>query len=311
MKRNTAKNNVVDVDTATALAVVGAEKQVEESAVAKQLTREGEIAGAYETAGIIKSLNFVGKVVTVTSLVQLDKVKKSKGYKGLGTWQEYCDYVGLDRHSIDQQLLNLNTFGQEFLETVSNFGVGYREMRKLRQLSADGGFEVTAGTIEIAGESIPLDPEHKEDLQAALERLLDDTESKLSVKDRLLRSKDEVIERMDKQLSRLDKKAATKGLSAEEHAFLEQMEQNRIGFDGYMLKADPRAIMAAIDPSLMTPRMRAMVISTIHYMKMQILSAYDTAVENFGDPEMNPELMADFMEWTKKSAVGGSRLLLC
>ena len=136
--------------------------------------RERSIANAYETAGIIKTLNFVGKVVTVTSLVQLDKVKKSKSYKGIGTWDEYCEYTGLDRHSIDQQLLSLNTFGQEFLETVTSFGVGYREMRRLRQLSNDGDITIVDNCVEIGGESIPLDADHKEDLQAALERVLDE-----------------------------------------------------------------------------------------------------------------------------------------
>ena len=299
-----------DVDTSTALAVMAEEKQVEETARLQQSEREREIASAHETAGIIKTLNFVGKVVTVTNLVQLDKVKKTKAYKGIGTWDEYCDYVGLDRHTIDQDLLNLNTFGEQFLVTVTNFGVGYREMRRLRQLSKDGDIIITDSTIEIGGESVPLGIEYKEDLQAAIERVLDekadeleDARATVKAKDRVLGSKDEVIKKQEKELRKLSRESAARDLPPAEDAFLQRMENTRISFDGYLMKADPDFVMNEFnDLGDVTPRMRAALISTLSYMKMQVLAAYDTAVTNYGDPTMNPEVMDDFMDWTKEQA---------
>lgn len=297
-----------DIDTSTALAVMNAETQVAETAQMQQSERERSIANAHETAGIIKALNFVGKVVTVTSLVQLDKVKKSKGYKGIGTWDEYCEYTHLDRHSVDQQLLSLNTFGQEFLETVTSFGVGYREMRRLRQLSNDGAITIIDNCVEIAGESIPLDPEHKEDLQAAIERVLDekaelleDARATVKAKDRVLDSKSEVIKKQEKELRKLSRESASRDLPPAEDAFIQRMENIRIGFDGYLLKADPDFVMNEFnDLGEVTPRMRAAMISTLAYMKMQILTAYDTAVTSYGDPTMMPETMADFDAWEQK-----------
>ena len=299
-----------DVDTSTALAVMAEEKQVEETVRLQQSERERDIASAHETAGIIKTLNFVGKVVTVTSLVQLDKVKKTKGYKGIGTWADYCDYVGIDRHTIDQDLLNLNTFGQEFLETVTSFGVGYREMRKLRQLSKDGDIVINGTTIEIGGEQIPLGIEYKEDLQAAIERVLDekadeleDARATVKAKDRVLGSKDEVIKKQEKELRKLSRESAARDLPPAEDAFLQRMENTRMSFDGYLMTADPDFVMNEFNAlGEVTPRMRAALISTLSYMKMQVLAAYDTAVTNYGDPTMNPEVMDDFMDWTKEQA---------
>jgi hypothetical protein len=294
-----------DVDTTTALTLIDEEKAVEETAQVLQNDRERDIAHAHETAGVLKALNFVGKVVTVTSLVQLDTVKKTKGYRGIGTWDEFCNYVGLDRHSIDQQLLSLHTFGEDFLVTVTNFGIGYRDLRKLRKLADEGSITVTGTTIEIAGELIPLDPAHKDDLQEAIERVLDekadaleDALATVTAKDRVLHSKDAVITKQEKELRKLSREAEARGLLPTEDAFLQRMENLHIGFDGYMQKADPDFVMNEFSgQGEITPRMRAALISNLAYMRMQILAAYDCAVTNYGDPSMNPELLDDFNKW--------------
>jgi hypothetical protein len=201
--------------TGIELATLQADRETERQLVELQNEKELAIADAYETAGIIKGLNFVGKVVTVTRLVRLDLVKKSKGYRGIGTWADYCNHVGLDRHTIDQQLLNLHTFGAEFLETVTSFGVGYREMRKLRQLASDGSIVIDAECITIGEETIPINEDHAEDLQIAIERVLEDR-TKLNAR----------VERLEKNLDEVVKEE-TKGLKAEVKALVKEVKRLR------------------------------------------------------------------------------------
>ncbi len=195
------------------IATLQQEREFEEQQVTLRNEKERTIAEAYETAGIIKGLSFVSKVVTVTTLVRLDLVKKSKGYKGIGTWADYCNYLGLDRHTIDLQLLSLHKFGAEFLDTVSTFGVGYREMRKLRQLADAGAISIDAEYAVIGEEKIPIDVEHAPDLQIAIERLLE-SRSKLTAR----------VEKLEKGLDEVVKEE-TKGLKAEVKALVKEVKR--------------------------------------------------------------------------------------
>lgn len=300
-----------DVDTNTALTVMAAEKQVVVTAQMQQEERERLIAQTHAALGQIKTARMFADFGTVSSLMWLQQVKESKIYRDLpdvGTWEEFCNYAGLSRRTVDEDILNLKAFGDKFLETVSSLKVGYRELKKLRHLGCEGTFLITGTTIEIGGESIPLDAEHKEDLQAALERVLEeqavaleDAQATVKAKDRVLGSKDEVIKKQEKELRKLAKEAGARDLLPEEDAFIQRMENTRIGFDGYLLKADPDFVMNEFSGlGEITPRMRAALISTLAYMKMQVLAAYDTAVTNYGDPTMNPEVLEGFAEWEKQ-----------
>ncbi|WP_121773843.1 hypothetical protein [Acinetobacter bereziniae] len=99
-----------------------------------------------EKLGAIKATNFIKKLVTVTEIKLLADVKQSKQYKGLKvvddngkvvtvtTWAEFCQQLGMSCEKVDQDLLNLSTFGEDFLETSQRMGLGYRDLRKLRKL---------------------------------------------------------------------------------------------------------------------------------------------------------------------------------
>lgn len=204
----------VERDSVMAVAPLQAEANRLQQEKTERDQRERDIAEAHETAGRIQALNFMEKVVTVSSLVQLNKVKESKGYCGIGTWQEYCNYLGLDRATIDKQLLNLKTFGEQFLLTVSSFGVGYREMIKLRQLSHDGAVQVNTddNTIVIEGETIPIDQDHAEELQTAIEQII--------------KAKNDLNQTAKKLLNDMNAcvKEETKGLRIEKEALIEKVK---------------------------------------------------------------------------------------
>lgn len=293
-----------DVDSETALMIVQEERNMEKLKEEQQVERERLIAECYKAIGQVQTSNMFAKFATVSSLVWLKQVKENKTYRdipGVGTWENFCDYVGMSRQKVDEDLLNLNAFGEEFLTTCQQLSVGYRELRKLRQLTCDGTVIIDGNTIEISGEAIPLDPDHKEDLQAAIENILEqaaEAKKNLAANERVLSDKNKLLNKMEKKLARRDQDLAERGLSDDEDTFLQQVENFKTAFDGYLLRIEPVYALGGFDSA--TPRMRAALISALHYMKMQVLAAYDSAVTTYGDPAMNPELLEDFDRWTRE-----------
>lgn len=152
----------IETDKALSDAFVGEEKTQEE--------RERLIAEAYRMMGRVEGLNVTTKFVTVTSLMLLRQVKETKIYKDIpdiGTWENYCKSMGFSREKVDKDLENLATFGEDFLVTVTNLGVGYRELRTLKKSKTDGALSISGDNVVIEGEIIPMD--NKELLKEALE----------------------------------------------------------------------------------------------------------------------------------------------
>lgn len=195
-----------------------------------QAERERLIAQSYELAGQIKAVKMISKFGDVTSLMWLKQVKESKIYRdlpGIGTWEKYCEYVGVDRHTVDQDLLNLATFGEAFIGVVTNMRVGYRELRQLRQLRYDGeSFQMSddGKTVIIEGSEISLSDDAAPEIEAALEKLLE--------KNRTLRERNTKLERD----LRGAVKEETAGLLSEKKALLERVKTLEV----FEPKADDR-----------------------------------------------------------------------
>ncbi|MEE3690597.1 hypothetical protein V2H90_07220 [Glaesserella parasuis] len=185
---------------------------------AKAMTQDK--AQAYELVGMIKAFDFTRKLVTVTTLKSLQEIKESKRYKDLEltdqdgkmvtvtTFRDFCTTLGFSGEKIDQDLLNLNTFGEEFFETSQRLGLGYREMRKLRQLPSDARAEIIDADYSEATDKEELlekiedltakHAKEKEALQAQLKRKSEDYEAQAKV----LANKNERINKLDMELAK-------------------------------------------------------------------------------------------------------------
>ncbi|RLM23638.1 hypothetical protein BIY29_10065 [Brenneria alni] len=106
------------------------------------------------------------------------KGKKSpNGLEFLGTWQEFCELLGVSDEKANQDIANLRAFGEEALESMSRMGIGYRELRQFRRLPEDQKtalIEVArdgdkAALLELAEEMIAKHTKEKEDLRTDLE----------------------------------------------------------------------------------------------------------------------------------------------
>ncbi len=288
------KKTVTDPDTEAALSVVEIEQKQEELMQAEQLNKERLIAQCHEVIGRIQGVKMLVKFGDVASLMWLKDVKEQGIYNevpGIRTWEKFCEYIGLSQRKVDEDLQNLNAFGQEFMATVASLRVGYRELRKLRQLTHDGDVAIDADFVTIGEEKIPLNQEHSEDLQAAIEALLDEKNKRieeqhatLRAKDKLLKSKEQLINKQEKEIARHEARAEKAGYTAGEEALIQLMDNARTTIDGFLMQFD-------LDknplPEDATPRMRAKLMHTLDYFKRVILATYDTAADLYGVPDMD------------------------
>jgi len=274
--------------------VVALEQQREEQAKQAQVDREQRIAECHQFIGRIQAVNMVEKLATVSTLMWLKDVKESKLYAdlpGIETWDKFCESLGKSRRLIDEQLLNLQAFGADFLETVSSLRVGYREMKKLRQLSHDGAVVIDAEAVVIGEERIPLTPDHRDDLQAAIEGLIEqqaamqgEVEAQKKAFDRVQADTRKSMIKLQQDLDKFTAQAEAKGLTPEEDAFVQKCENARITIDGFLNQFDP-SINPLPDDA--TPRMKAALMHTLAWFKRCIIASYDTAGDLYGDVEMD------------------------
>lgn len=87
------------------------------------------------------------KLAAVTDILDLQKIKESKQYKGfvhvgddgkserITTWADYCRLVeGKSVEAIDLEIQNLNQLGEELFDSMRQVGLGPGKMREIRKL---------------------------------------------------------------------------------------------------------------------------------------------------------------------------------
>lgn len=143
--------------------------------------------------GQVQMARSFAKFADVVSLTKLQHIKESKIYRALagkkgfdldgneiadvGTWDGFCQALGLSRSKVDEDLTNLTAFGEDALKQLSAVGAGYRELRQYRKLPADQQqalIEVAKegdkeSLMELAEELIAKQVKEKEALKADLE----------------------------------------------------------------------------------------------------------------------------------------------
>lgn len=214
------EKNKLEHETAAAMveanmAEFHAERQ--ELKAKQQEERETLIAEASRLTGRVEAFNVTSKFLTVSTLITLNNIKENKIYKelkGCETWDKYCNSLGFSSKKIDEDLRNLNTFGEEFLLTGQQLGFGYRELRSLSKQVKAGNLEVKDAEVIIDGEVIPLDD--KDELRDALDTLLKSKYKEIEELKDEIKNKESIIE---------DKEHDIKRLQASNNTFFKDKEQ--------------------------------------------------------------------------------------
>ncbi|MDG4948450.1 hypothetical protein NYR72_07905 [Actinobacillus equuli subsp. haemolyticus] len=185
---------------------------------AKAMTQE--MADAYEMLGMIKMSDFHRKLTTCQHIKVLAEFKEAKKYKGLemldtsgnrrqvSTWDDFCNALGFSRQKIDEDITNLYKLGEDFLETSQRLGLGYREMRKLRQLPEEARAEIVEADYSETTDKEDL-IEKIEDLTAkhakekeSLTKQLESVKANYDAQAKVIANKDERLNKLDKELAK-------------------------------------------------------------------------------------------------------------
>lgn len=179
----------------------------------------------------------VRKVIGISDLLAVSKIKESKSYKGysyiddngnrkdISTFEEYCLVIELrSRQSVDLDLQNLKALGGELFEALAGLGLGPTKMRELRNLS--GGSIEGAQALAAEGDSkklldmirdqAVLHDQEKVVLESKLTKEkeviqgeLTEAVATLNSRDRLLRESRENCNKLEEQVSEREHRLST------------------------------------------------------------------------------------------------------
>jgi len=164
------------------------------------------------------------KMAAVASLTDLAYVKEHKLYKALAgkqlfgsdgekvaniaTWEGYCKALGTSRRKVDEDLMNLATFGDEALEAMNKAGIGYRQMRQLRKLP-EKELTIVVNEVEanvgdkdaILGLIEDMSIKHAKEKES-LQQQVEQSQSQNEANERFLQAKEQKINDLEKVVSK-------------------------------------------------------------------------------------------------------------
>ncbi|MBD9395750.1 hypothetical protein [Acidovorax sp. ACV01] len=169
-------------------------------------------AQAFQAAGNLLQTFGVSKLAIVKEnklYQQLSGMKTPNGLELKGTWTEFCQLLGMSDEKANQDIANLNAFGEEALEQMQRIGIGYRELRQYRKLPEDQRaalIEVAKkgdkeSFVELAEEIISKHAKEKETLAAQVE----EAAASLEAKDKVLKAKSQRLNELEEEKSRKTK----------------------------------------------------------------------------------------------------------
>jgi hypothetical protein len=174
---------------------------------------------ANQLLGQAQAFQAAGNLLRTFGVSKLAIVKENKLYQRLsgmtapngseinGTWAEYCGLLGISVDKADQDIANLQAFGEEALEQMQRAGVGYRDLRQFRKLPIDQRTALIQAAkegdkdtlLELAEDLIAKHAKEKGELSATVEELSQDN----AAKDGRISKKDQEIEKLKTKQSRL------------------------------------------------------------------------------------------------------------
>lgn len=193
-------------------------------------------ASILEIVGMFKAHKISEQFNKTLRTAKLQQIKDLKEYKGLtlvnmqgqpvtiNSWEQFCDALNMKRKTIDDDIQNLNTFGQEFMQLSETLGLSYRELRRMRQnmqnpmLTEEEKLALEEAKGKDPQEMLTL-LEELQDKQASLEEKVKNLEEENSAKAELIAKKTKQNEKLELDLAKTAKESPEN---------LKQAEKNRL-----------------------------------------------------------------------------------
>lgn len=171
--------------------------------------------------GQAQAAEAIKKISQTIGISKLIFVKENKLYRALagtatpdgrelsGTWEEFCSLLGISDQKANIDIENFKAFGEEALESMTQMGIGYRQMRELRKLpdgEKDALIEVARSGdkdsfIDLAEEIISKHHKEKE----SYEQQLQEAHETIEAKEAVLADKNRNIDSLQEKVSRIKK----------------------------------------------------------------------------------------------------------
>jgi len=128
-----------------------------------------------EVAGIVKAANCQSAYSEFVKYAALYNLKQSKGYKKKGmTWVEYCEYIGESRRTVDKILDDIGPITEAFSANLARLlGLPFNKIRMLGQTVGASLAKLAGNELIIDGVIVSLDPDNKEEIEAAIDTLIE------------------------------------------------------------------------------------------------------------------------------------------
>jgi len=225
----------LDVDTLNATQNLGAIAQglQDERDLVNQLLGQAQMAGAFEEFSRTVRTSKLAFVKENKLYRALAGRKNPNGSDFSGTWEEFCQTLGMSSDKADMDIANLRAFGEEALDSMSKMGIGYRELRQWRRLPDDARSALIEAAktdnkeavIFLAEELIATHSQEKDSLTKALS----DTRADYDAQGSVLANKSAELDKTKQELAKARRQVET--LTTDERAKELRVEVAALAFE--------------------------------------------------------------------------------
>ncbi len=183
---------------------------------------ESEIGAIREEAralGVLQKINYDNAHNELLKYVTFYHIKQNKEYqKGGMTWDQFCEATGEQRRTVENKLKDVRPFVEDFSEKFSGLAkMPFNKIRQLGRAVSENFSEIKDGCLILGEEKIPLTPDNKEEIEAAIDTLIETHKT-----EKLALKKD--LKKYKKQTDRIVAEE-TKALTHERDALIREVDR--------------------------------------------------------------------------------------
>lgn len=299
MAREKKEPRAHDAEAETATQIYQVAKAEAETQLAAMRDEMDAVRVESQAAGALQAIETTIAFQEFLKAITLNRIKQSKEYKKGGmTWLEFCDSLGMVSRTVDMMLADMRPVVDRFSENISGFcGMPFSKIRLLGRQLSENISEIKNNCLVYGDESIPLTPEHRDDIQALIDRIseetrekIDDAQAQLSAKDKVLKSKQELLNKQERELRKFEKQAQARNLAPEEAAILGKIDELGISLNGYCLGVENVFVALNENPF---PSAVASFVTLLDNIKARVSAMRESAVTGLAPAGMFPD-----EEWT-------------
>lgn len=125
--------------------------------------------------GVLQKINYDNAHNELVKYVMMYQIRQEKEYKAGGmTWDQFCEASGEQRRSVDNKLKDIRPFVEGFSEKFSGLlKVPFSKIRYLGRSLSENFSGIKNGALVIDNNTIPLAPENQEEIEAAIDTLIE------------------------------------------------------------------------------------------------------------------------------------------